>query len=132
MRWYDWIDIGEPFAWFDEGLGGFVTAIFLVVVLVAAALFVLPVFVFIVEVVIVALVVVAGIGLRVLLRRPWLVDAYLVEDRRTHFTWKVVGLRRTRGVMEAVALQLRAGVAVPQVAGAELAHQPTSIPPTSH
>lgn len=126
VRWYDWIDIGEPFAWFDEGLGGFVTAIVLVVLVVMAALFVLPAFIFIVEVLIVALVVIAGIALRVLLRRPWLVDAYLVEDRRTHFTWKVVGWRRTEGAMESVAEQLRAGIAVPQVPGAELAKQPTA------
>lgn len=126
VRWYDWLDLGEPFAWFDEGLGGFVTAIVLVVLLVMAALFVLPAFIFLVEVVIIALVVAAGIALRVLLRRPWLVDAYLVEDQQTHFTWKVVGLGRSKDAVDVVGQQLAAGVGVPQVAGAELAKQPTA------
>ncbi|MDP9067951.1 MAG: hypothetical protein M3N53_06360 [Actinomycetota bacterium] len=125
-RWSDWLDIGEPFAWFDDGLGGFVTAIVLLVLLVIAALFILPVFVFIVELVIVALVVAVGIALRVVFRRPWLVDAYVVENPPTHFTWKVVGVARAKDAVDLVAQQLAAGVQVPQVPGAQVARQPSA------
>lgn len=127
-RWYDWLDIGEPFAWFDEGLGAFVTAIVLAVLLVIAALFILPVFVFLIEVLIVGLVVLLAFGLRVLFRRPWLVDAFDVEEPSRHFTWKVVGLGASKRAVDEVAKQLSEGVEVPQVDGGELAKQPTHGP----
>lgn len=124
-RWYDWLDIGEAFVWFDEGLGPFVTAILLAVLLVIAVLFILPVFVFVIELLIVGLVVLVAIGLRVLFRRPWLVDAFDVEQPSRHFTWKVVGIGASKRAVDDVAEQLRHGVEVPQVLGAELARQPT-------
>lgn len=125
-RWYDWLDIGEPIAWFDEGLAGFVTAIVVVMLLIMAVLFVLPVFIFIIEILVVILVVVAAVALRVLLRRPWIVDAFPVDDPGAHLVWKVVGAGRARETVDVLAQQLAAGISVPQPPGAELVKQPGS------
>lgn len=119
MRWYDWLDLGEPLAWFDEGLAGFVTALVLIMLLVVAALFVLPVFVFLVEILIVALVLLIVIALRVVFRRPWLVDAVAVEEPTRRLTWKVVGASRAKKVVDAVAQQLSSGIRVPQMPEAQ-------------
>lgn len=123
-RWYDWIDLAEPIAWFDEGLAGFVTAIVFVVLLVMAVLFLLPAFILLVEILIVVLVVVAAVLIRVLFRRPWIVDAFPVDDPSAHLVWKVVGTGRAKETVDIVAQQLAAGIEVPQAPGAELVKQP--------
>lgn len=123
-RWYDWLDIGEPFAWFDEGLGGFVTAIVLMVLLVIAILFVLPAFIFLVELLIIVLVVLGAVVIRILFRRPWIVDAFPADDKRAHLVWKVVGTSRAKEAVDLVAQQLAAGIEVPQVPEGELVKQP--------
>lgn len=125
-RWYDWLDWGDPLAFFDDGLGGFVTALTVVVLIVVAILFVLPAFLFVVELVIVALVVILGVMLRVLFRRPWLIDAFPVQDRARHLTWKVVGLAESKRAVEQIARQLAAGVEIPNVPAAELVKHPSS------
>ena len=117
-RWYDLLDLGEPFSLLDEGFGGFVMVVLFIIAVVIAILFVLPAFVFLVEVLIVGVLVVGAIAIRVLLRQPWLVDA--VADDHTHHTWKVVGYRKSRAVVDEVAALLQKGVPNPTVRDAVL------------
>lgn len=128
-RWYDWIDLGEPLTWFDDALGGFVSAIVAIMLLVVLALLILPVFVFLAEVLIIFFVLVAATVARIVLRRPWLVDAYPTADRTAHLTWKVTGVGRAKATVDLVAQQLAAGIEVPQVAGVELARGATTARP---
>lgn len=129
-RWYDWLDFAEPLAWFDEGLAGFVTAIVLVMLLVMAVLFVLPAFILLVEFLIVVLVVAAAVVIRVLFRRPWIVDAFPVDNAAAHLVWKVVGTGRAKETVDIVAQQLASGIEVPQAPGADLVKQPPSETPS--
>ena len=82
------------------GLAGFVTAIGLVVLLVMAVLFVVPAFIFLLEVLIVGLVVAGAVALRVVLRRPWIVDAFPLDDPAEHLVWKVVGAGRAKETVD--------------------------------
>lgn len=118
-RWYDWLDFSESLSFLDDSLGGFVMVIFGIVAVVIAILFVLPAFIFLAEVLIVALLVVGAIAIRVLFRRPWLVDA--VADDGTRWSWKVVGYNRSRAVVDELAGLLQKGVANPSVRDAVLA-----------
>ena len=77
---------------------------------------------FVVELVIVGLVVLLGIVLRILLRRPWLVDAVPVGEPGSHLTCKVVGLAASKRALDDI-VPLAAGVELPHVQGAELARQ---------
>lgn len=125
VRWYDWIDLAEPLAWFDDGLAGFVTAIVFVMLLVMAVLLVLPAFIFLVELLIVVLVLMAAVVLRVVFRRPWILDAFPLDDPSAHLVWKVVGAGRARETVDTIAEQLAAGIEVPQAPGADLVAPPS-------
>ena len=111
-RWYDAFDIPD-LTLLDEGFGGFLAVLLLIVTIAVAFLFVLPAFIFLIEVVIVALLVLGAILLRVVFRQPWLVDA--VADDGTHMTWKVVGYRRSRRVVGEIGSLIRIGTATPTV-----------------
>lgn len=116
-RWYDTFDIPN-LTLFDEGFGGFVAVLLMAVVVAIGFLFLLPVFVFLVEVLIVALLVVGAIVLRVIFRQPWLVDA--VADDGTRTTWKVVGYRNSRRVVDQISSLISKGTPNPTVHDAVL------------
>lgn len=117
-RWYDALDIPDVFGGLDDGFGGFVALVFVLVAIVVAILFVLPLFIFLIELLIVALLVVGAILLRVVFRQPWLVDA--VADDGTHMTWKVVGYRTSRRVVGEIGSLISKGTTSPTVHDAVL------------
>ena len=116
-RWFDGLDIPD-LGFIDEGFGAFIAVLLFIVAIAAALLFVLPVFIFLIEVLIVALLVLGAILLRVVFRQPWLVDA--ADDDGTYMTWKVVGYRNARRVVDEMARQLQIGTREPNASGAVL------------
>ncbi len=117
-RWYDWVDVGDPLVALDEGLGGFAVVLLVLTAIVIGVLFVLPAFILLVELLIVATLVLGAVAVRVLFRRPWLVDA--VSDDGQRLTWKVVGYARSREVTHEFANLLGKGVANPSLPDAML------------
>lgn len=89
-----------------------------VVVVVLFFVFVWPLLLVIVELVLLALLVLLGVVARVVLRRPWIVEATPASGPG-RFRWKVVGLRRSGEVVDEVAAQLSAGIRSIQVPDAE-------------
>lgn len=84
---------------------GPIAAIFLVVaVLLVVVFFVIPGIVFVVELLLAALVVLGGLGVKVLLRRPWTVEARCEDDVRR---WPVVGWRASGRAVDHVATHIR-------------------------
>ena len=116
-RWYDALDIPD-LSVLDEGFGGFVAVILVIVAIAIGILIVLPAFIFFIEVLIVALLVLGAIMLRVVFRQPWLVDA--VADDGTHMTWKVIGYRNSRRVVGEVGSLISQGSTTPAVHDAVL------------
>jgi hypothetical protein len=113
-------DFADPLLWFDEAPGGFLLILGLVVAAVVT-LFVLPFFVFLVEVLLVALVAGFGIVIRIVFRRPWLVEAYPVEGPHDkHLIWKVAGVQRSGLVVDQIADQIRSGVQIPSAPDATM------------
>lgn len=78
--------------------------------LVLFVLFVVPVLIALAELLLLALLVVAGVLVRVLLRRPWIVDAIRDGTGERH-SWKVVGWRRSGELVEALTTQISSGQA---------------------
>lgn len=122
--WLNLLDFADPLLWFDEGPGGFIVVLGLIVASVVAVLFVLPFFLFIVEVLLVVLVAAGGIVFRIVFRRPWLVEAYPVEGQyMKHLVWKVRGVRRSDVVVDQIVDQIRAGIPVPSAPDATLVRE---------
>lgn len=69
--------------------------------------FAVPLLVAVLDVVLVALLTVLGLAARVLLRRPWTVEATGPDGLRR--TWRVVGWRNAAGVVDQVANDLAHG-----------------------
>lgn len=123
-RW-DWLELADPLVMFDEGCLP-VVGIALGIALVAGSfLLVVPFFVFVVEILIVILAVVVGVVVRVVFRRPWLIDAVSKDGAESELVWAVVGYRRSREVIDEIARQIEVGVKTPLVADAKLAGQRT-------
>lgn len=82
-----------------------------------AAIFVVlvPLILFGVELMIVAIVVVGGVVARSALGRPWIVLAIPKTDPAKALAWEVKGWRRSEELIERVAAELSAGVAVSQI-----------------
>ncbi|NHC13217.1 hypothetical protein [Motilibacter deserti] len=81
----------------------------------AAALFwwlLLPLLLLLVDLVVVLVLLVAGVAARVVLRRPWTVEA---ASRHARYRHHVVGLRAARRARSDLAEQLRAGTLRPPV-----------------
>lgn len=99
----------------DDLVGGVVGAIVVIVVIAVVLVLVVPLLVTVLEVLLVLLLAVLGGVARVVLRRPWVVEATPATGPG-RLRWKVVGWRRSGEVVDAVAQQLAAGqraVAVP-------------------
>jgi hypothetical protein len=119
--WLEFLDFADPLLAFDEGFGGFVAVVAVVLLIVLAVLFVLPLFIFLVELVLVALIVAGAVLTRVLFRRPWLVDALVVEGvPAQHLIWKAVGWGDSGVAVDQIAEQIRAGSPTPNARGATL------------
>lgn len=117
-RWYDTLDLPDVLGAFDEGFGGFVAVLLVVVAIVVAILFVLPAFIFLVEVFLVLVLMLGAFLMRVLFRQPWIIDA-IAEDG-TRQTWKVVGYRAATKAVSEIAAQLARGTETPIARGATL------------
>jgi hypothetical protein len=96
--------------WFDLGMPDSLTALIVIVLCVAAVvlawLFVFPALFFVFDILL--LLVIAGLGIlaRVVLRRPWIIEAKSSEGR---YDWGVVGWRAAKRGVDQVALWLRNG-----------------------
>ena len=103
-------------------------AIVVVIVLVVFFFVVLPLLVAVVDVLVLLVLALAAIPLRVLFRRPWLVDAHHPDGRGLR--WRVVGWRESgRFATEAREL-LDAGIVPPGAEVLELATDPPDRPET--
>jgi hypothetical protein len=82
-----------------------------VIVVVATLLIVLSAFAAVVEVVLLLLLVVAGVGSRVLLDRPWTIEADPEDGDR--LSWRETGWRASRDRRDQIATLLQAGITPP-------------------
>lgn len=93
-------------------LAGTVGGPFVIVGVVAAillfALAAVPVLLAVVELTILAVLVAGGVVVRILLRRPWIVDVQRL-DAYDGGSWEVVGWRRSGELATALATQLESG-----------------------
>lgn len=89
------------------GVGGVVMVIAAVIVAVAALVFVVPAVIFLVELILVGALVGLGLIGRVLLRRPWTVEARQQGDECV-YEWNAQGWRASEELCHSVAKQLEA------------------------
>lgn len=87
-------------------VGVFLVAIALVLLAIAAVMFIVPAVIFIVELLIVLLIVGVGLTGRVLLGRPWTVEAQQLATGSA-YEWKVTGWRASQDLVATIADQLR-------------------------
>jgi hypothetical protein len=101
---------GADFVSFGADLpvvGVVLTAIGLLLFAVAAVLFIVPALIFVGELLIILAIVGLGLMGRVLLGRPWTVEAH--EDDAGHaYEWKTRGWRASGDLVESVGAQLQA------------------------
>lgn len=90
---------------------GIVAAIAIVLAVLVALFVLLPLLVAVVDVVVVVALSLLGILARVVLRRPWTVEARAGDG--SSLLWRVVGWRASGDQVDAVAEGLRAGVVPP-------------------
>lgn len=88
-------------------VGGVLLAIALVLFVVGAILFIVPLLILVVEVAIVVAIVGFGLLGRLLLGRPWTVEAQRSSDDAA-YAWKVVGWGASEDLVRSVADQLEA------------------------
>ena len=102
-------DLADGAGCLAEGLDGILGAIAVAIAVVLFVLFVVPVLIALVELTILALLVLLGVAVRIVLRRPWIIDARPGGSVGLPLSWKVVGWRRSGEVIQEVAAQLSAG-----------------------
>jgi hypothetical protein len=88
-------------------LEGVLIVLVVLIVSVVAWFFVFPVLFFLLDLVLVVLLAAGAIALRVLFRRPWIVQAVSDDDA---LTWPVVGWRKSLARVDAVAAHLERGL----------------------
>lgn len=98
----DALDIPAPDGCAFDALDDLFVGIAVVIAVVLFVLFVVPILVVIVELVLLAALVLLGVLVRVLLRRPWIVDARRMGTSLRH-SWKVVGWRASGHKIREVA-----------------------------
>jgi hypothetical protein len=99
-------------------LGDFILSLIAIVVLAVLVFFVLPALVFLVQLVIFLVLLCVTLLLRILFRRPWIVDAIREGDASRRLEWDVVGWWRGRQVMVEIAQGISHGHSHIQPAGA--------------
>jgi hypothetical protein len=89
---------------FGEGL-------LLVAAVTAAALVLIPVLFFGIEIIVLGALLAAGVVSRVVLRKPWVVDATSRDSLTAgrQLQWNVRGLRQSRELIDRIAADLAAG-----------------------
>ncbi|MGH2729168.1 MAG: hypothetical protein ACRDJI_01005 [Actinomycetota bacterium] len=98
-------DVAEFAFW---GLDDLPAGIAILIVVAVVAVFAIPLLLFIVEIALAILLVGVALAGRVLLRRPWTVEATSSEPEEV-LRWKVVGWRRSGQIVEEIARVLEAG-----------------------
>jgi hypothetical protein len=102
----------------DEAAGAIVLVLGLVVLAVLAVVFVWPLLALAVELLIALILVLAGLVARIVLRRPWIVEAS-TPGGASRLRYRVRGYRAMRRVCAELADRLAAGDREPTVARAE-------------
>jgi hypothetical protein len=93
---------------FGEGL---IAGIAILLLVLLAIFVVVPVLVALLDLLVLLLLLGLGAVARVLLRRPWIVEARTDDEVRT---WKVVGWQASGTLVDDVAQRLQAGVSLPE------------------
>ena len=86
---------------------GFVAAIGIILAIVFLIFVIIPLAVAIVDILIVVLLALLGIGARIVLRRPWVVEALRGDGMA--YRWRVVGWNASGERVAAIAKQIEAG-----------------------
>jgi hypothetical protein len=89
-----------------------------VIAVVAAVLLLVTTFLLAVEVAVLVFVVLVGLASRVLLLRPWTVEA--VSDAGDRLTWEVAGWRASAALRDEIADSLRTGITPPRCEGSDV------------
>lgn len=102
-------NVGDT-GWFFDEPGGILAALAAAAVLLLVLFVAFPIVAIAVELVVVAVVLLGAVAGRVILRRPWTIYAVseLAEPIQEH-TWRVVGWRRSRRLIDQVAESLERG-----------------------
>ena len=101
--------LGDAFSLDDISPAAIVAAVALLVLVTFLATVVWPLVAFILELVVLGALFVAGAAARLLLRRPWRVEAHTPGPPPRVLAWEAAGWRRSRRVVDEVAGALRAG-----------------------
>lgn len=113
----DWLDVPADIPFDDEfGCVAGIAILLSVVGLIAlSVLFVFPAVIFVLEVLILVVLIGGGVLARVVLRRPWTIEAREVATARTprqSHAWHVVGWRASERSIARVVGQIEAGAAI--------------------
>lgn len=113
----DWRDVSADLPFDDEFgcVAGIAIALSVVALIVLSVLFVFPAVVFFLEVLILLVLIGGGAMARVVLRRPWTIEAREVATSRSvrqSHTWQVVGWKASESLMESVIAQIETGAAI--------------------
>ncbi len=101
-------DVASGFAEGGDGLGGVLAGIGLVIAVLVLLVVLLPLVLAFVEVLVLTVLGLLAVGARILLRRPWTVEA--VADDGSILSWRVVGWRASGDHVRLVVRQLRRGL----------------------
>jgi hypothetical protein len=113
---WGWLELADGIAAFEGSIGGFIGMLIVIALITIGVALLLPAVVLLVELILVVVLVGAGVLVRVLFRRPWLIDAEVQgPEGQDRLTWAVVGYRRSSEAVEEIADQLRRGVFTPVV-----------------
>jgi hypothetical protein len=91
------------------GPDDFAAGIAILIGALVVAVVLIPLLLFGIELMLVGVLIAAGILGRGLLGRPWVVEARCCEDPSRSLAWKVVGWRRSAGLIDEVAASLAHG-----------------------
>jgi hypothetical protein len=108
-----WLDGDTPVA--------LVVGIVAVLLLVLLAPVVLPTLLFVLQIVLLVVIVPAYLVLRLVLRRPWVIEATSSGPPEESMRWGVVGLRASGAAREEIAIALAAGIPPGPTVGTRLA-----------
>ena len=106
----DALDVRTDWLPFDVDLG---EAVLVLALAVAAILILVPLFLFGIELIVLGWALASGLIGRVVLHRPWVVEARPAGRPEQAQRWAAVGWRRSTKLMDEIAANLAAGLALP-------------------
>ncbi|MEA2435316.1 MAG: hypothetical protein QOG54_2773 [Actinomycetota bacterium] len=113
---WGWLDLADGLGTFGGSIGAIIGVFILIALFTIGIALLLPAVVLFLELLLVIPLVIAGLLLRILFRRPWLIDAVgFAPDGDDHIVWAVVGYRRSSEAVAEIADQLRRGISIPVV-----------------